>query len=67
MNSSGLIFSGCNCNWTSSFFFSTDDDAAAAAAAVSFGATGGLGAVIEAALLSNYLLVSIDSGALIGL
>ena len=66
MNSSGLIFSGCNCSWTSSFFFSTDDDAAAAAA-VSFGATGGFGAVIEAALLSNYLLVSIDSGALIGL
>ena len=66
MNSSGLIFSGYNCNWTSSFFFSTDDDAAAAAA-VSFGATGGFGAVIEAALLSNYLLVSIDSGALIGL
>ena len=66
MNSSGLIFSGCNYNWTFSFFFSTDDDAAAAAA-VSFGATGGFGAVIEAALLSNYLLVSIDSGALIGL
>ena len=66
MNSSGLIFSGCNCSWTSSFFFSTDDDAAAAAA-VSFGATGGFGAVIEAALLSNYLLASIDSGALIGL
>ena len=56
MNSSGLILSGYNCNWTSSFFFSTTVAAAAAAAAVaavSLRATGGLGAaVIEADLVS---------------